>query len=1453
MSTDAFHPAVKAWFDQSFEQPTPVQTESWASISKHQHTLLAAPTGSGKTLAAFMVSIDRLIREGLEQPLEHQTRVLYISPLKALSNDIQLNLQQPIQGIRDKLLESGLPDVPLQAWVRTGDTPAAERSRAIRKPPHILVTTPESVYILLTSDSGRKMLSTVETVIIDEVHAVAGNKRGSHLCLSLERLAALTRKANPDNRLQRIGLSATQKPIETMANFLMGKREEKCHIVDTGHTSERDLNLELPGSPLEAVMANEVWIEIYNRLHQLVDQHKTTLIFVNTRRLAERVSKNIAERIGENEVMAHHGSMSKDKRHAAEQALKAGKLRCLVATASLELGIDIGDINLVCQIGSPRSIAAFLQRVGRSGHHVGGVPKGRLFPLTRDELVETTALLGAANNGELDRIIIPEQPLDVLSQQIVAEVSGEEWACDDLFNLFSQAWPYRDLARDEFDGIIQMLGNGYSTRRGRRGAYLHYDAVNGRVRARRNARLVALTNGGAIPDQFDADVILSPEDIRIGSVGEDFAFESLPGGIFQLGNTSYKILKVETGKMYVEDAHGQPPNIPFWLGEAPGRTDELSLAVSNLRKQVSQKLNEGMDATQKWLGGTYLIPSIASEQLTAYLASAKAALGELPTQETVIFERFFDDVGDMHFVIHSNFGSRINRAWGLALRKRFCKRFNFELQAAALEDSVVLSLSSSHSFPLEEVSRYLNPKTVREVLIQAFLDVPMFPARWRWNATIALAVLRSRNGKRNPPYFQRSDAEDLVAILFPDQIACGENIAGDREVPDHPLIKQTINDCLHETMDIVGLEALLTRLLAGEVKLLCCDLTAPSPLAEEVVNARPYAFLDEAPAEERRTLAVTSRSRLNPADAADLGRLDQAAIDKVREEAWPTVRDADELQDAMQVLGYILESEVKTKQTDDEPDDSNQPWLPLFKKLIKDKRSCRVVLDNQTVLWVAAERLQQVEEAFPTAEIKPEIMVIPSKELDEPLRELIRSRMEGLGPITIPQLADPLGLPHSAIQVALLNLEQEGFVVQGYFTNERFGADNLIEWCERRLLARIHRYTISRLRSEIEPVSIADYMRFLFNWQGLTEKGEGLEALAGILQQLEGYSAAAGAWENSILPSRIDLYTQDMLETLCVTGRFSWLRLHTTAAQSESKQKNSPVRLTPIGIVQRQHLMEWRVFSKTAFEQNLSSSAIKVLQLLSSGGALFFADLVNQSGLLRTQLETVLGELVSWGLVSSDGFAGLRALITPNNKLPRFSGKRGRGVQGSPFDRAGRWTLISPVGEAGNTISAAESIPKSDALEMIAHTLLVRYGVVFRRVLDKETGLPPWRDLLRVYWRMEARGEIRGGRFVAGVSGEQFAFQDAIGSLRKIRRLEKKGNLVTINACDPLNLTGTLLPGAKVPINNNCQIVFRDGLPIATQSKQELAFLCDLDEQTQWDARLLLTNNSKGRGLGRQH
>jgi len=1412
MGLESFHPAVRAWFAANFSAPTPVQTESWPAIARGEHTLLAAPTGSGKTLAAFLASIDSLIREGLERGLPDETRVLYISPLKALSNDIHKNLQLPLAGIRDRLQETGLPDVDLRAWVRTGDTPQWERQKAARTPPHILVTTPESAYLLLTSDSGRNMLRTVRTVIVDEIHALAGNKRGAHLSLSLERLETLT-----PHPLTRVGCSATQKPIEDMARFLLGSRGETCNIIDTGHVRARDIAIEIPRSPLEAVMANEVWEEVYDRLAELVNEHKTTLVFVNTRRLAERAARHLGERIGEENVTSHHGSLAREHRLNAEQRLKAGKLKCLIATASLELGIDIGDVNLVCQLGTPRSIAAFLQRVGRSGHSVGATPKGRLFPLSRDDLIECTALVHAAERGELDRICIPAAPLDVLAQQLVAEVAGAgEIEEEALFQSFTRAWPYRELSRQTFDEVVRMLAQGFSTRRGRSGAYLHQDAVNGRLRARRGARLTAATNGGAIPDQFDYEVTLSPEGFRVGTLNEDFAFESLPGDIFQLGNTAYRILKIEQGKVYVEDAKGEPPNLPFWLGEAPGRSNELSAAVSRLRAGIDARLGDGMQAACAWLVGEYGIPNAAAEQLVHYLAGARAALGCIPTQERIVFERFFDETGDMHLVIHSPYGSRVNRAWGLALRKRFCRKFNFELQAAALEDSIILSLSATHSFPIEEPARYLHSATVRDVLVQALLAAPMFPTHWRWVASIALAIRRNRNGRRAPAYFQRNDAEDLIAVVFPDQLACAENITGTREIPDHPLVNQAVNDCLHEVMDIDGFISLLERLEAGEISITGRDLTAPSPLAQEILGARPYAFLDDAPAEERRALAVQSRRYMDPSDAADLGRLDAAAIERVCGEAWPEPRTADELHDALVVLGFITASEGERGNAEEPNGDLKFGWQHLLEELAGDRRA--TVLDSgSTRLWVSAERLHEFALVYGEPSIEPPIDPVRAREepaatREDAIRELVRSRLEGLGPTTARQLAEPLNVGVAEVDAALVALEHEGFVMRGRFTRASDDPASSEEWCERRLLARIHRYTIKRLRSEIEPVAPADYMRFLFRWHGLVDKASGPDALAAIVDQLEGYSAAAASWEDDILPARLDLFGPDMLDTLCATGKGVWLRLAVRAANGE--KRTGPVRNTPIALIDRQATPYWREVAPLPEigEQHLTANAGRVLEALRKHGASFFIDIVQATQLLRTQVEEALGELVNWGLITSDSYAGLRALITPSSKRPGYARRRRRMPAESGFDRAGRWALLREAVE----------VDRNEAVEHIAWVLLRRYGVVFRKVLERETNLPPWRELLRVYWRMEARGEIRGGRFVQGFAGEQFALGDAVADLRNVRNRKPGNERVAISASDPLNLVGIILPGEKVGASPGNRIVFCDGVPVAHRLGEEI-------------------------------
>jgi ATP-dependent helicase Lhr and Lhr-like helicase len=1447
-----FHPAVAEWFENNFPAPTAAQAEAWPAIRAGLHTLIAAPTGSGKTLAAFLAAIDDLVRQGVEGRLEDETQIVYVSPLKALSNDIKRNLEAPLAGICEALRRQGLPEFEIRSWVRTGDTAPGERERMRRTPPHIVVTTPESLYILIGSESGRKMLVTTRTVIVDEIHAVAPNKRGSHLAISLERLAALC-----GGSLQRIGLSATQKPIEAVARFLVGAGPDggpgaDCRIIDTGHRRARDLALEVPSSPLDAVMSGEVWQEVYDRLTELIEAHRTSLIFVNTRRLAERVTRQLSERLGSEHVTAHHGSLAKEQRFDAEQRLKRGVLKALVATASLELGIDIGEVDLVCQLGSPHSIASFLQRVGRSGHAVAGTPKGRLFPLSRDELVECTALIDSVRRGELDRLKIPEQPLDVLAQQIVAEIAAQEWNDDALFALFRRAWPYRALLREDFLAVLHMLREGFTTRRGRRGALIHYDAVNHKLRGRRGARLTALTSGGTIPDNADYQVLLEPENQIIGTVNEDFAVESLAGDIFQLGNTAYRIRRVERGTVRVEDAEGMAPNIPFWLGEAPGRTDELSRSVSRLRTEIASRLPADPAGTNasRWLMDEVGIAAPAAEQLAEYLASGHAALGLLPTQETLVFERFFDEVGGMQLVLHSPYGSRVNRAWGLALRKRFCRKFNFELQAAATEDNIVLSLTKAHSFDLAEVARYLHSASIRRLLIEALLDAPMFITRWRWVAGVSLALPRFRGGRKVPPQLARMAAEDLIAAIFPDQVACAENLVGEREIPDHPLIRQTIVDCLGDAMDIDGLERLLTRLEAGEINVVTLDLTEPSPLALEVLSARPYAYLDDAPLEERRTQAVMSRRWLAPEAASDIGRLDPEAVERVRGEAWPDPANADELHDALVWLGFLSSEESQ----------ATSRWSEWLSELARDNRVARFSISaNRTVtparagvqgpldsrfrgndekrgaeLWIAAERLPQLQALWPKAALDPP-MAAPATyadrewSADDSLIEILRGRLEGLGPVTETALAEPLGLKAQDISAGLIALETEGFALRGRFTP---GA-SAEEWCERRLLARIHRYTVGRLRAEIRPVAAREFLRFLMGWQRVSPdtRMEGPDALEVLVRQLEGFEAPAGAWETEILPARLDGYEPSWLDDQCLAGRVAWARLRPRNGRPNGERSPSPVRTTPITLLARRHAGHWASLSSSEAPVPAGPRAQAVLEFIRQYGASFFDELVEGTGLLRPQVEEALGELVASGLVSSDSFAGLRALLVPSERRGGRAGRRRATVFG--MEAAGRWALArraQPQKEA-----------RPEAVEHLARTLLLRYGVVFWRLLEREAPwLPPWRDLLRVYRRLEARGEIRGGRFVAGFSGEQFALPDAVGMLREVRRKPESGNWISLSGADPLNLVGILTPGPKLAALTSNRVLYRDGLPVALFAGGEVQFLETLDPATQWEARKAL-------------
>jgi len=1358
MSLEQFHPIVAAWFEQRFRIPTDVQERSWPAIASGQDVLIAAPTGSGKTLAAFLTCIDRLFKKALNGSLDDRTHVVYVSPLKALSNDVQKNLQQPLAEIASRAFEAGFLMSRIRVTVRTGDTPMRDRQLMLKRPPHILITTPESLYLLLTAERSRYMLRDAETVIVDEIHAVAPNKRGAHLALSLERLDALT-SAKP----VRIGLSATQRPIETVARFLAGDRPLPT-IVDIGHRRQMDLAVEVPKDELGGVATNAIWSEIYDRLAALVHEHRSTLVFVNTRRLVERVSHHLEERLkdslGAAAVAAHHGSLSRQLRLSAEQRLKNGETRVVVATASLELGIDVGAVDLVCQIGSPRSIAVALQRVGRSGHWVGAVPKGRLFGTTRDELIECAALVRSIRTGSLDSISVPQAPLDILAQQMVAAAASGEWREDDMFAAVCRAAPYRNLDRSDFNAVLHMLADGVSSRRARGNAYLHHDEVNHRVRARRGARLAAITSGGAIPDTANYAVVAEPDGTVVGSVDEDFAVESLAGDIILLGNASWRIRGVETGRVRVEDAHGAPPTIPFWRGEAPSRTAELSAEVGEIRESIG---NMKPGAAVQWLQMKCGLDSRGAEQAVAYISAGRSVLGTVPTQKTIVAERFFDEGGGMQLVLHAPFGGRINRAWGLALRKRFCVAFDFELQAAATDEGIVISLGERHSFPLVSIFEFLNPNTLAETLTKAVLQAPMFMSRWRWNATRSLALLRFANGKRVPPQIQRMRAEDLLASVFPAATACQDNHPGDTtylEPPDHPLVKETIRDCLTEAMDIDGLTSLLHQIDSGEIRCVAVDTPAPSAFCHEILNANPYAYLDDAPLEERRARAVEMR-RMLPADlAGGLGALDPDAIAEVAAEAWPVVRDADELHDALLTLLWMPETELP---------EAWRVWMPEL--LTAGRCVAAAVYDRRYNGYIATERFSQIETI-----------------------EVVRGWMESTGPTTSEQLALRLHLDAEDVHAVLLRLESEGQVLRGRFRGTTPAGE--IEWCDRRLLARIHRLTIGRLRKEIEPVPASTFMKFLFQWQHVAPGAwlHGEEGLRQIIEQLAGFEAPSVAWERHIFPARMSKYDPDLLDRLCLGGAVMWSRL------SPPSERVSLTSAAPISLLPREQ-SEWLIRS-TPSRGGLSAFAEKVHQYLRERGASFAADISRATALDQSEVDEALFELTAAGLLTADGFENLRSL------LERGRHRNGGRHRNHRTRHAGRWSLL--------TVPRPDTMAPLERSQQAARQLLKRYGIVFRELLGRESLDVAWRDVLVQCRRMELRGEIRGGRFVDGFVGEQFALPEAVESLRALRRSRPDASdpqEIKVAAADPLNLLGVILPGPRVPSTSSGYLLFRNGVP----------------------------------------
>ncbi|MGD0065054.1 MAG: DEAD/DEAH box helicase [Streptosporangiaceae bacterium] len=1412
---ESFHPAVRTWFAGRFPAgPTEPQAAGWQEIAAGRHTLIAAPTGSGKTLAAFLVCIDRLYRAhdlacphdlycgheaadagpaGPAAPPGTGPQVVYVSPLKALATDIQQNLEAPLREIAAAATGLGLSSPTIRVAVRTGDTAAAERAAMLKHPPDILITTPESLYLLVTAERSRSMLRSTTTVIVDEIHAVASNKRGSHLALTLERLAHVA-----DEPVQRVGLSATQRPIETVARLLVGSGPDRdnsdgtprCAIVDSGHRRELDLTLELPDDELGAVATTGQMGQILDLIAGHVSSHRTTLVFVNTRSMAERVAHQLGERLGEElgaQVAAHHGSLSRGRRQRVEARLRAGDLRALVATASLELGIDIGPVELVCQIGSPRSLATFLQRVGRSNHTRTGTPCGRLYPTTRDELVECAALLRGVRRGRLDVIEVPVRPLDILAQQLVAESAAEAWPEGELLALARQAAPFRDLSEQDFEDIADLLAEGIRTGRGRRAYYLHRDRVNGTVKGRRGARLAALTSGGAIPELGDFRVVAEPDEVQIGTVHEEWAVESAPGDVFLLGTHSWRIRRVEPGTVRVVDAQGAPPSVPHWQGEAPGRTRELSEEVCALRQAVA---DAEPAAARAWLQAECGIGRAAADIIVAYLRAGLAALGALPTMDTIILERFFDEAGGMQLVGHAPFGARVNRAFGLALRKRFCVTFDFELQAAASDNAILLSLGPQHSFALDRVPKFLASATVEQVLRQAVLTSPLFQSRWRWNLNTSLTVLRMRGGRKNPPAIQRMESDDLMAAVFPTLAACQENVApGPMEIPDHPLVRQTLEDCLHEAMDIDGLRELIAGIEAGRISVITRDTVEPSVLAHEILNGRSFTYLDdETEAANRRSRQVQIPRGL-PVDARDLARLDPGAIERVREQVRPQPRDADELHDLLMTL-FVMRPQPS--------------WRSWFDDLAGAGRAAEFGAHDGP-LWCAAERQAILPPLYPGAPVTPGMPPSKPMEPEAAAAELLRGHLDVLGPVTAAGLAQATALRGPDVTLALIRLEEEGFALRGRFSDPA-GAE---EFCARRLLTRIHGYTRQRKRRETEPVTAQDFIRFLLRWQHVTPdtRREGSRGVLAVVEQLQGFELAAGAWEKAIFPARVTGYRREWLDEVCLDGGVAWGRLSVRGDSDELPRRAglTPSRATPVTLMIRDDLA-WLLRAARGDHRPAEPGpgrTADVIEALRERGALFPPDLAASTGRLPAEIEEALWDGVARGLITADGFRAVRSLFArraASNAPGRHRLRRGSQLSART---AGRWSLLP---------DAAPDCDPDELAEAVAEQLAARWGVVFRDLLVRENLAVPWREVLWALRRMEARGTVSGGRFVHGFSGEQFAHPDAVSMLREIRKRPPNGETIQLSAADPLNLVGIVLPGPRIPALAANVVSYTDGL-----------------------------------------
>jgi len=1341
---DLFSAPVRDWFRSAFAQPTDVQERGWREVAAGRHALMAAPTGSGKTLAAFLWCLDRVASEPMPVDAE-RCRVLYVSPLKALAHDVDRNLRSPLVGIRRQMESLGLQPPDIAVAIRTGDTPADARRSMERHPPDILITTPESLYLLLTSQA-RRMLASVRWLIVDEIHSVAATKRGSHLALSLERLCALT-KVEP----QRIGLSATQRPLEEVARFLGGTNRDVA-IVDAGRLKTMEVSVEVPVDDMARLSAqddggaiqNSIWPAIYPRLLELVQQHRSTIVFVNSRRLAERLAARLNELAGEDLVRAHHGSIAREQRLLIEDQLKAGQLRGLVATSTLELGIDMGAVDLVLQVEAPPSVAAGIQRVGRAGHSVGEVSRGVIVPKFRGDLLETAAVVEGMLEGRIESTIVPRRPLDVLAQQIVAMCAMDEWKVDELGALVRRAYPYADLGPRSLETVLDMLSGRYpSDEFAELRPRIVWDRVAGTIRGRAGAQRLAVTNPGTIPDRGLYSVNLLDDGRRVGELDEEMVYESRVGETFVLGASTWRIAEITNSQVLVTPAPGEPGKIAFWKADAPSRPAELGLALG---KMVRELRALSPDAAARRLHERAGFDDRAVKNLLAYLDDQAAATGTVPDDRTVVIERFRDEVGDWRVCVHTPLGGRVHAPLALALEARLQAKLGVDARALWTDDGVALHLPDVESPPQVD-DLLFDPEEVSELVTSQLPGSALFAARFRENAARSLLLPRRRPGQRTPLWQQRMRSAGLLQV------------AGN--YPDFPILAETWREVMSDHFDMEALTAFLTRVRSREVRVVAVDTERASPFASSLLFAYVAEFMYEgdAPLAERRAQALTLdrdllAELLGSEDLREL--LDPEAIAEVELELQGLLperfpRDADEAHDLLTRLGDLSDTEASSRGVMSE-------WLQSLER----ERRVAVLRIAGESRWIAAEDAGKYREAVGAS--LP--IGLPDAFLDpgsRPLESLIRRYARTHVPFVAGDVARRWGISESAAGAALGALVARGEVIAGEFRRSAHGREH----CHPEVLRMLRRRSLAALRREVESVSPEVMARFLPEWHGIGSRASGMDRLLEVVFQLQGLSLPASVIERDVIATRVSNYNPRLLDEFISMGEVVW------AGRGPLGSNDGRVALYLRGDAPR-------LIPDAAADRPVEEVHERIRAHLGSRGASFFRDIYNACG--GGDEEVVLDalwDLVWTGEVTNDTFSPLR-LIGPSSRRPA---RRPRLPRLTQPRAAGRWSLIaSLVGSGANA---------TERLHSEAGVLLQRHGVLTRDAVVGEGWAGGFASLYPVLRAMEESGRIRRGYFVEGLGGSQFALAGAVDRLRSMR--DAPARIVALAATDPANAYGAIL------------------------------------------------------------